>query len=301
MKIRSLLSRAKVKLAFGLVLILAILWMMLGLTSKANKVDVVYHQSQWDQYVPEIDRAVNADETVQPTDLKHIYGGVTSHHIPTTIPKIVEFYLGLKRTQPVKNFIVIGPDHTDAGKSAVTSSNVSFFTAYGEVEPIGGLALSLQDAKLANIEETPFGPEHSVGAQILIISKIFPGAKVTPIIVRSDTTSAQARELGKMLAKYLDGETVLVASVDFSHYLSSEQATPIDIISGEVIRNLDLGSLPLVKADSNRSVEVFIQAMIDKGALSTSDFTVLNTNDFMQNSDNTTGYVFGYWGVNDSK
>jgi hypothetical protein len=56
----------------------------------------------------------------------------------------------------------------------------------------------------------------------------------------------------------------------------------------------------LVKADSNKSVEIFMQAMISKNAYDTSDFTVLNTNDFMQNSDNTTGYVFGYWGVNDS-
>lgn len=272
-----------------------------GLTSVSNRSETIYHQSRWNEYTPEIDRAVNAEKFLESVNLKHVYGLVLSHHIPTTIPRIVESYLKLKQKQSVKNFIVVGPDHNDAGKASVTVSNANFFTAYGEVKPIDGLALSLQNNKLANIEEAPFDTEHSVGSQILVISKIFPGARVTPIIIRSDTTDDQAIALGKKLATIVDDETVLVASVDFSHYLSTNQATPIDRISGEVIRNLDLKSLSLVKADSNKSVEIFMQAMISKNAYGTSDFTILNTNDFMQNSDNTTGYVFGCWGVNDSK
>lgn len=304
MKIRSLLSKTKNKIALLFLLALIILGMFFGLVPVGNKQSIPYHQSRWNEYSPDIDRAMNlvmdlpgGAEFLQPANLKHVYGVVLSHHIPTTIPRLVEFYARLKRIQSVKNFIVIGPDHTDSGKSQVTVSNANFFTAYGEVEPIDGLALSLQNAKLANIEESPFGPEHSVGSQILVIGKIFPEARVTPIIIRSDTTSDHARALGKILAAHLDDETVLVASIDFSHYLSTDQAIPIDRVSGEVMRNLDLGSLSLVEADSPRSVESFMQAMIMKGASDTSDFVVLNTDDFMQNSDNTTGYVFGYWGI----
>jgi len=257
----------------------------------------MYHQSQWNEYAPEIERAVKVEQSVQPLNLEHIYGGVVSHHIPTTIAQLVEFYSRLKRTQSVKNFIVIGPDHTDAGKAPITVSNASFFTAYGEVRPIDGLASKLQDAKLANIDESPFDPEHSVGSQILVISKIFPGAKVTPIILRSDTTKDHAEALGKMLATLMDDETVLIASVDFSHYLPTDQAVPLDQISGEVVRNLDLGALSLVKADSGKSMEVFMDVMNEKKAVDTDNLAILNTNDFMQNSDYTTGYVFGFWGT----
>ena len=297
MQIQSPSSSIKIKVVI-LFLLLLTLWIALGLTSsKNNNFVATYHQSQWNEYAPEVDRAVKTEYLVPDVNLEHIYGGVVSHHIPTTIPRLVEFYSRLKKTQTVKNFIVIGPDHTDAGKATVTVSSANFFTVYGEVKPMVGLAAKLEDAKLANIEETPFDPEHSVGSQILIISNIFPGAKITPIMLRSDTTEDHAKALGKMLATLLHDETVLIASVDFSHYLPTDQAMPIDQISGEVIRNLDLEAISLVKADSGKSMEVFMQAMSQKKAFDTDDFEILNTNDLMQNSDYTTGYVFGYWGI----
>ncbi len=295
MRIQLLLNNLKTKVVI-LFIILLILGVCLDLLKSSDSV-VVYHQSQWNEYALEIDDLVKVGQVVKEIDLRHVYGGVASHHIPTTIPRLVEFYSRLKDVQPVKNFIIIGPDHTDAGKAPVTVSNANFFTVYGEIKPMHGLAEKLEDAKLANIEEAPFDSEHSIGSQILIISKIFPGAKVTPIILRSDTTRDHAKALGEMLANVLDDETVLIASVDFSHYLSTDQAMPVDQISGEVIRNLDFEAIPLIKADSNRSVEVFMEAMNRKGAVDTGDFEILNTNDLMQNSDYTTGYVFGYWGI----
>ncbi|PIR46539.1 MAG: AmmeMemoRadiSam system protein B [Candidatus Vogelbacteria bacterium CG10_big_fil_rev_8_21_14_0_10_45_14] len=298
MKIQLLSNNTKTKISLSLLLILIISGIVFGLTLvKRNRSETAYHQSQWNKYAPEIDRLIKTEESIQPLALKHIYGGVVSHHIPTTIPRLVDFYSRLKKTQSIKNFIVIGPDHTDAGRAPITVSNASFYTAYGEVRPIDGLASKLHDAKLANIEESPFDPEHSVGSQILVISKIFPRAKVTPIILRSDTTKYHAEALGKMLVTLMDDETVLIASVDFSHYLPTDQAMALDQISGEVVRNLDLEALPLVTADSSKSIAVFLAAMNGKKAIDTDDLTILNTNDLMQNSDYTTGYVFGFWGM----
>ncbi|MGB8816271.1 MAG: AmmeMemoRadiSam system protein B [Minisyncoccia bacterium] len=299
MKIKSLLNNVKIKIALlFLLLILIVFGVILMSTSvKSNRSENSYHISLWNEYAPEIDRAIKTEMLKQPINLEHIYGGVVSHHIPTTIPRLVQFYSRLKQTQSVKNFIIIGPDHTNAGKAPITASNDVFFTVYGEVRPIDGMAVKLQNAKLANIAESPFDLEHSVGSQMLVISKIFPNAKVTPIILRSDTTKYQAESLGKMLATSMDEETVIIASVDFSHYLTTDQAISIDQISGEVLRSLDLKDLPLVIADSPASLAVFMEVMNEKKARDTDDITILNTNDFMQNSDYTTGYLFGYWGT----
>lgn len=255
-----------------------------------------YHRSAWDEYVPDVERSIVASTSLTKVMLDRVYGGVVPHHVPTTIPQLVTFYSRLKEKQDVKNFIIIGPDHTDAGKAAVTVSGASFFTAYGEVKKIDALPSKLQKARLANIEEAPFSLEHSIGSQILIISKIFPNARVTPIILRSDTSKDQAKALGAMLASELDDSTVLIASVDFSHYLSTNQALPLDKVSEEIVRNLDLEASPLVKADSSKSMIVFMKAMFEKKAFKSDSVTVLNTNDLMQNSDYTTGYVFGMWG-----
>ncbi len=303
MKIQSPLSSETFKKVLLGVTLIVLVFVGATFIPQQHRTSALYHQSQWNAFAPEIERALeneqfqsDASQSQKPLNLAHVYGGVVSHHIPTTIPRLVQFYSRLKKTQTVENFIVIGPDHTNAGKAPISVSNASFFTVYGEVKPIDGLAEKLSAVQLAAIDESPFDPEHSVGSQILLISKIFPNAHVTPIILRSDTTKEQASALGKKLAELTDEQTVIIASVDFSHYLSTNQAMPIDQISGQVVQNLDLDALSLIKADSGRSMAVFIEAMTAKKATATDDVTVLNTNDLMQNSDYTTGYVFGYWG-----
>lgn len=294
-----LLSNKHTKIISLLLLVLIIIVIVFYLLSIRNtKIETVYHTSEWNEFAQEIDRSIKSENLINQADLEHVYGGIVSHHIPMTIPRLVDFYSSLKKTQKVKKFIIIGPDHTNAGKSPITVSNASFFTVYGEIKPVDGLALKLQESKLANVEESPFDKEHSIGSQVLIISKIFPGANVTPIILRSNTTKDQAEALGEMLATILDEDTVLIASVDFSHYLTTEQAIPMDQVSGDVVRNLDIDALPLVKADSSKSMVVFMRAMSNKKANDTSNFDILNTNDLMQNRDYTTGYVFGFWGIN---
>ncbi len=256
-----------------------------------------YHTSEWNNLAPDLERVVSSSGAVSPIPLRRVYGGVVSHHIPQTFPDLASFYLRLKETQPVKRFIVLGPDHVSAGSETITVSNQPFVTVFGEVKPIPGCAEKLETLEAAHIEESPFGPEHSIGSQMLLISRIFPGAQVTPIILRSDTSSAQAHRLSQALSQCFDEETVLVASVDFSHYLSESQARPIDHLSGEVLKNLDKESVDLLTADSGKSMETFIEFLSTQKATSSAEVRVRNTNDVMQNNDYTTGYVFGYWGV----
>lgn len=267
--------------------------------SKRNA-GVAYHYSQWNEYAENVETAIrdqskaSAEAKLQ---LSHVYGGVVSHHIPTTIPRLVEFYSKLKDAGRVKNFIIIGPDHTDAGNTPATVSAIGFATKFGSLEPIPAFAHSLEKLSFVSIDEKPFDPEHAIGSQTLLISKFFPEARVTPLILRSDITLAQAEALGEAIAPYLSDETVLIASVDFSHYLPTSQALVQDELSGQIIKNLDERSVRTIGADSDRSISVFVRAMKLKNARDTEDFEVLNTNDFMQNDDYTTGYVFGYWGI----
>jgi AmmeMemoRadiSam system protein B len=291
-----LLSNSKVRSFLALFCLLIFLYIVLP--KQQYTAAPMQHQSRWNQYSLDIDNALAEEQPFKPLMLGHVYGMVDSHHIPTTIPLLVEYFGRLKATEQVKNFIVIGPDHTDGGKDWVTVSNESFVTKYGELKPIDGLAQKLVDLGVASIEEAPFDPEHSVGSQILVISKIFPGSHVTPIIIKSHTSDEQAAALGKALASLMDENTVIVSSVDFTHYLATDQALPIDQISGQVIKNLDVGSLKLIKADSSHSMEAFMTAMSQKNASSTDQFQVLNTKNIAeQYSDYTTGYVFGFWGT----
>lgn len=281
----------KIRLILSSALLLAILAIVLNYSFKEEVYSI--HQSRWNVYAPEVLRSLRE---YKPVDMEHVYGAIASHHIPTAIPQLVELYSRISKTQTVENIIIIGPDHINAGMAPITVSSGSFNTVYSTLQPIKGLAGKLRENGITNIEEDIFDPEHSIGSQILVISKIFPKAKVTPIILRSDTTKKQADALSQYLSKIIDDKTILVASVDFTHYMSTDQAMPIDTISSKVIKNLDIDSISLVEADSNKSIYVFVNTMKRIHADKSSDVRVLNTNDLMQNSDYTTGYIFGYWG-----
>ncbi len=281
----------KLKLILSSSLVLAII--AIAINSSSRDESYIVHQSMWNIYAPEIERSVRE---YMPVSLDHISGAIASHHIPTAIPQLVELYSRIGKTQTVENIIIIGPDHINAGMAPITVSSGAFQTTYSTLLPIKGLAEKLKESGIANIEEDIFDPEHSIGSQILVISKIFPKARITPIILRSDTTKRQAEALSQYLSEVIDEKTILIASVDFSHYMSTNQALPIDTISGDVIKNLDLDSISLVEADSNKSIYVFVNTMKRLHADKSSDVNILNTNDLMQNSDYTTGYIFGYWG-----
>lgn len=285
MSIRSLLSSL---LLLGVLILLAVS------TAAREQNSTAYHLSRFAIHADRVEREY-AGKT-WPTLAIRVYGGVVSHHIPQTIPNLVDFYGRLKASQHVEEVIIIGPDHTDAGRAPVTASAQSFATPFGVLDPIPTLAKTLAQQNLVNIEESPFGFEHSIGSQVLVIAKLFPKARITPIIIRSDTSLAHAKALGKIVGRRLDGDTILIASIDFSHYLPADQARPIDRLSGEILQNLAADFFASIEADSNKAAAVFITAMREAKAHTTEALQVLNTDDVMQNSDYTTGYVFGYWG-----
>ncbi len=104
MRIQSLLNNKSVKKVFffGFILIISI-----GI-HRTKKEDVhtvqnAYHLSRWNSFAPEIERYIKVPLPNGSLQLQHIYGGVVSHHIPTTIKQLVEFYGRLKQKQDVKN------------------------------------------------------------------------------------------------------------------------------------------------------------------------------------------------------
>jgi MEMO1 family protein len=279
-------------------LVVAVVLILSRIAPGKNDALISYHESKWNEYAIDVERAFIVKKDTPPAaELEHVYGIVLPHHIPTTIEGLIEYYVKVGKTQTVRRIIIVGPDHTDSGIAPVTTSNTAFVTRFATLKPIPGLATELQEKGLAHIEENPFINEHSIGAQVLVISKVFPKAEITPIIIRSDAKKSKLDAIAVELAKNLDENTILVASVDFSHYLPTAQAVPIDHISGEVVKNLDLDAISLIEADSSESMTVFMKTMVLKKANQTDSFKVENTNDLMQNSDYTTGYVFGLWGV----
>jgi len=262
-----------------------------------SEITQVYHRSQFFKYSEFIESSVrNADGSAK-IDLNIIMGAIAPHDIPTTIPLLAEFYTKLKNARDVKTFVILAPDHINAGRANITVSKANFIMPFGVLRPNLAMIEKLESYGFLVQDELPFDREHAIDSQLLLISKLFPNAQIVPLIFRSSITNEEVRAFGKTLANIIDENTFIVSSVDFSHYLSEKQARPIDYLSANVLGAIDSKSTGLIKADSKQALVALMSFLETKGANHYAGLQVFNTRDFNNNNDYTTGYVTGFWGI----
>jgi len=257
----------------------------------------LYHNVAFPEFQAEIDFAINTAKKNNSKNIEagKIFGMVLPHHIPTATSLLFEYYSKLKH-QDVSTFVIIGPDHIDASPFPVTATLKNFSTPYGSLFNNIEITKKLIKEKIAGNQEEPFLSEHSIASQLLFISYLFPKANIVPIIMRSDVSARDATYLGKRLSEIVDDKTVIVASVDFSHYLEKTQARTVDHVNGLILRDLNLDLANNFEADSAQSLIAFMSAMKEKKAKLLGDLKITNTDEIINNTDYTTGYIIGLWG-----
>ena len=156
---------------------------------------------------------VTAPEVI-PAD-KKIAGAVVPHHLLAG-ELIEEIFALLKRENP-STLIVVGPNHDNAGEEALTSA-WGWQTPYGVVEADQNLIERLSQVYPLQIDDEACGKEHALGNIMPYIEYYLPQAKVVPIMLHHDLSLEEANTLGNLIAQEAGEGTVLVASVDFSHY-----------------------------------------------------------------------------------
>ena len=256
-----------------------------------------YHQSQFFEYAQFIENSVEQTKNDERVDLDLALGGIVPHHVPTTIPLLAKFYAKLKNTREVKTFIILGPDHVDRGRGQINVSNAVFVTPFAEIKPDLEIIEKLENSGFVTHDETPFDREHSIDSQLLLISKIFPEAHVVPLVFRSNINNKTAGAFGEVLAEVARDDVFIVGSVDFSHYLSEAQATPLDHLSANVLSAVISQFGGLVEADSTQALVALMSFLEARSANHHVDLQIFNTGDFSYNRDFTTGYVSGFWGI----
>lgn len=233
-----------------------------------------------------------------PAPVGAVAGGIVPHHLLAG-GMINAFFRGLARTDPPKTVILIGPNHDNEGAGRVLTSELSWSTPYGVVEPDLAWVHALIEDGLARADEPVLTTEHSVAGIMPAIAYELPDARVVPIILSGGLGPAEAQRLGAELAARADEDTVIVAAVDFSHYLVSAEAQRRDRVTLEALRVFDAGRLFTLDngyLDSPPSIAVLMAAMTARG----SDRFVLlaNSNSGLLEDDElvpTTSYITGYY------
>lgn len=198
-----------------------------------------------------------------------------------------------------QRIVLIGPNHVNAGAAAVITSDIAWQTPFGSIEPDAEALRSLLDGGFVRSQPDVLTYEHSVAGIVPAIAYYLPEARLVPLALRRDMTAGEVERLAASLAPLMDSRTALVAAVDFSHYLSAEEAGERD---RETLAALDSLDSPRILSfgddhlDSPPSMAVLVEAMRLSGA---GDFQLReNTNSSELGGSAlapVTSYIYGYY------
>ncbi|OGN08610.1 MAG: AmmeMemoRadiSam system protein B [Candidatus Yanofskybacteria bacterium RIFCSPHIGHO2_02_FULL_41_11] len=260
------------------------------------------HVTKYTQEAGYVEDTVAKFQNAEKLEFSDTFGGITSHHVPTAFPLLAEFYSRLKNTKNIDTFIVLGPDHWEKGRADVSISEADFITPFGKLSPDMDMIKKLEESRFVVHDEAPF-EDHSIHSQLLFIAKLFPDAKIVPIVFRSSTANEYAEKLGDLIASLSGPNTFVVGSVDFSHYLNEEQARPLDARSATILAGIDPRLAGLTRADSPASLTALVAAVKKMGATASIPIGAgsFNSADFSNVNDFTTGYVVQFFGTKKEK
>jgi len=164
-------------------------------------------------------------------------GGIVPHHVLAK-EMIDDFFIALKKNRPeLKTIIVLGPNHLNQALFPATTTTQDWVTDFGVLENNDNIIEELTTQGLVKVDEESFLPEYSIAVLTLYIKKYYPEIKIVPIIFTTDYTQWMSFELARQLSSFLTDDVVVISSLDFSHYLSLEEAEKNDELTWQRIKN----------------------------------------------------------------
>jgi AmmeMemoRadiSam system protein B len=170
-----------------------------------------------------------------------ILGGVVPHHL--LAGSLIADLLAALVPQKPEVIILVGPNHHNLGGRLITGFS-AWQTPEGLVETEEKIVQTLLEKSIVGQDEQVLSQEHSIGSLVPLIKHYLPQTKIVPLILHHDVSLKEVDKLLAVLEPWLEEEKcVLLASVDFSHYLTREQAEEKDRFTLKVMKNFDYPTL----------------------------------------------------------
>ena len=182
------------------------------------------------------------------------FGVIIPHHL-IAADKTAEFYANLAETIDPSMIVIIGPNHFQTLPSVdiQTCERCVYQTSMGEVNVDQAFVQKLAMETEAQIQDETFFQEHAIFAHSPFVKKSFPETSIVPILMQWDTDPETATDLARWLNDNLPEDALVIASIDFSHYIPANAADFHDYSSYATIENFDYENVYDLEIDA-RSV-----------------------------------------------
>lgn len=255
----------------------------------------IYHSSYRSNAKIYSDIFLNVENETQ--IVEKVYGGIVPHHFLAS-DLIAKFFKKIESQNDIETIILIGPNHFNMGFYGVLTSEAYWSTPFGDIEPDLEVIGTLVEGGLVQIDEKPFQSEHSISTITSFIKKTFPDAKIVPIIIKNTASYDILEEIAKKIGKHDSDRILMIASVDFSHFLPLEDSQLEDSRSIEKIRTFDLDRIYDLRVDSPVSIYTLLSYLklkkAEKIIFSERSNSALISD--ISNDQGTVGYFIGHFG-----
>lgn len=192
----------------------------------------------------------------------HIGGGIVPHHLFAGFI-IADFFARLSMQKPT-SIILLGPNHYEKGNFKALTSLYSWDTSFGLVNPDDQVINKLTEHNLVKVDEETLPNDQSLSGIMPFVKYYLPSAKVIPILLSGGLTKDESEVLASNLSDVITKDVVVIAPVDFSHYLTSAQAREKDETMIQVLKEFNYRRLYLLNndyLDSPPSIGVLLMIM----------------------------------------
>lgn len=184
-----------------------------------------------------------------------IVSGVVPHHLLAK-EIIADFFQYISSEEKVETLILLSPDHFHSGTLDDDNAFITLDWKSGsgkkefeniKIDSLLGKKLA-DDNKIA-LNSSAIVYDHGITNLIPYIKKYFPESKFLPILIPIDITKEQIDHLVKTINIESPAQTIIIASVDFSHYLPSRAADFHDTKSIRVLLNFEEDNYDNIEVD----------------------------------------------------
>ncbi|MEO5758430.1 MAG: AmmeMemoRadiSam system protein B [Mesorhizobium sp.] len=201
-----------------------------------------------------------------------------------------------------KRIIILSPDHFHKTQKLYATTLRGFDTVLGPVAA-DTQAVRLLEANSGMVEDSClFDKEHGVRAMLPFLHHYFPEAKIVPVAMSVKAKRGDWDRLAEALKPIVDGDTLIVESTDFSHYLPQHDSRRFDQQSLNMLAAASLdGIAGLRQPDHADSVgALYIQTRLQRELFGAQPLVVANENSQEHTTDyvkRTTSYVVALFGA----
>jgi AmmeMemoRadiSam system protein B len=219
-----------------------------------------------------------------------IMGGILPHHL--VAGRLIAGFFRTLAEDPPETLIVIGPNHLLEGVREIQTTPANWSTPFGVLEADSAIVARLAEETGAARNDDLFENEHSVSSLVPYIKYYLPETKIVPVVLHGTLSYEEAKKFGSVLAEIVSGNpgTVVIASIDFSHYLSAPEADEMDIITWKAITSWDFETIRKMDNDNLDSVPSITTILTAMDAMSAKNIDLTGHN----NSSRITGSSYDY-------